>query len=93
MNKRVLIVTAAVAAVILAGAIIWWSNGHQAKPDAPQTTASAKPSPQATTTVTAGGQSVPEQFWSKARALGYYCPSWDAKPGEIASNACIKLDQ
>jgi hypothetical protein len=44
-------------------------------------------------TMTAGGMKVPAAYQSKAMKLGYYCPSWDAKPGEISSEICIPLDK
>jgi hypothetical protein len=43
-------------------------------------------------TLTANGQTVPYRYAEKAKSLGYYCPSWDAKPGEIAPTICYKLD-
>ena len=38
-------------------------------------------------------QSIPVQSREKAKKAGYYCPSWDAQPGEIVSNICIKIRQ
>lgn len=43
--------------------------------------------------LTAGGVVVPEKYVKKAKSLGYYCPSWAAKPGEIASDTCLTLDK
>ena len=40
---------------------------------------------------TTTGLTVPANWVSKAKNLGYYCPSWNAKPGEIVSQICYKL--
>ncbi len=40
---------------------------------------------------TVTGQIVPSKWIDKAKNLGYYCPSWDAKPGQIVSDICYKL--
>jgi hypothetical protein len=34
---------------------------------------------------------VPAQFCTRAKQDGYYCPSWDAKPGQIAPDICYKV--
>ena len=44
-------------------------------------------------TITAGGQPVPASSQAKAKKLGYYCPSWESKSGNVASTVCIVLDK
>jgi hypothetical protein len=34
---------------------------------------------------------VPEQFCARAKKAGYYCPSWDVKPGQVAPAICYKI--
>jgi Tfp pilus assembly protein PilV len=48
---------------------------------------------QTLTTVKAGGMTVPTKWQAKAESLGYYCPSWDASPGQITSGVCYPLDK
>ena len=42
---------------------------------------------------TVSGEIVPSKWIDKAKSLGYYCPSWDAKPGQIVSDICYKLSK
>jgi regulatory protein YycH of two-component signal transduction system YycFG len=35
---------------------------------------------------------VPKSLIKKARAAGYYCPSWNAQPGQIVSSICYPLN-
>lgn len=41
----------------------------------------------------AGNISVPVSFQARAKKLGYYCLSWDAKPGIITPDTCIPLNK
>ncbi len=34
---------------------------------------------------------VPEQLCARAKQAGYYCPSWDTKPGQVAPEICFKV--
>ena len=34
---------------------------------------------------------VPASLCVKAKSLGYYCPSWDARPGQIVPDYCYKV--
>lgn len=43
--------------------------------------------------LSAGGVVVPAAFVNRARSLGYYCPSWAAQPGVVASTICVPLDK
>jgi hypothetical protein len=36
-------------------------------------------------------KNVPEKFCAEAKATGYYCPSWGAKPGQVVSDICYKI--
>lgn len=36
-------------------------------------------------------KNVPAQFCERAKKAGYYCPSWAAKPGEMAPDFCYKI--
>ncbi len=38
------------------------------------------------------GLIVPVDSQAKALKLGYYCPSWDANPGEMTADYCVTLD-
>ena len=40
---------------------------------------------------TVSGQIVPSKWMDRAKSLGYYCPSWNAEPGQIVSDICYKL--
>ncbi|HET9850289.1 MAG TPA: hypothetical protein VFP35_01555 [Candidatus Saccharimonadales bacterium] len=83
--NRVL-VAVAILALVIAGFIL---HSLQAKPTPPpvkpKSSAQSKP-------LTAGGQPVPAAYQARARKLGYYCPSWAAKPGTPVSTACLPLD-
>ncbi|HET9721841.1 MAG TPA: hypothetical protein VFP32_02315 [Candidatus Saccharimonadales bacterium] len=57
---------------------------------------SSKPASRSASTprpLTAGGQPVPAAWQTKARSLGYYCPSWNVKPGQLPSDVCMPLDK
>jgi len=49
--------------------------------------------PQPSQTLSAGGKPVPASSAARAKSAGYYCPSWDAAPGTIASAICYPLDK
>lgn len=91
VNKRWIIGICSV--IVLAVILILW-HGHQQKPKAntstrittPATNMPPKP-------LTAGGQPVPPSLQQKARTKGYYCSSWDTKPGQAAPDVCYSLDQ
>ena len=53
---------------------------------------SVQPSP-VSKPLTAGGIPVPVKSRNQALKAGYYCPSWDATPGQVASTICIPLDK
>jgi len=94
VSKRQKAGTAGLAAIIIiAGLAVWWPGFHHAPKPSPASKTSEQQSPRPTQPPTAGGRPIPQQFWAKARSLGYYCPSWAAQPGQIVSHACIKLDQ
>lgn len=39
-----------------------------------------------------GGILVPADSQAKARALDYYCPSWDSQPGRMTPDFCTAID-
>jgi flagellar basal body-associated protein FliL len=43
--------------------------------------------------LTAGGVVVPAYLQTRAKKVGYYCPSWAAKPGQVSTTICMPLDQ
>lgn len=55
-------------------------------PPAPKTPASDKATYN-------NGTPVPDDSQARAKTAGYYCPSWDAKPGEFTPNFCASLDK
>lgn len=67
----------------VAGVVLWYSAGLSVTQHlAP----ASKP-------ITAGGREVPAGSAERAKAAGYYCPSWDARPGQVTSFICVKLDK
>lgn len=44
-------------------------------------------------TLTAGGIAIPAASQARAQAAGYYCPSWDVKPGQASPDYCTALDR
>lgn len=79
---------------LLAGAgFVWVIFGRTATNKQPViNTVSPRPS-DSTKPLTASGVAVPTAWQTRARSLGYYCPSWAAKPGEIVSSVCLPLDK
>jgi hypothetical protein len=41
--------------------------------------------------LTAGGEQIPKQDQTRAKAAGYWCPSWDSKG--TAPDYCLTLDK
>lgn len=39
------------------------------------------------------GKLVPADSQARAKEAGYYCPSWDAKPGAASADFCVTLDK
>jgi hypothetical protein len=86
--KKIMAALIVVCLIIAGGVVIVLiRSSHQPKtPAVTNSSNSSKP-------VTAGGVPVPSDSQIKAKAKGYYCPSWDAKPGQVASTICIPLDK
>ena len=40
-----------------------------------------------------GGFQMPAHSVDRAVKAGEYCPSWDAKPGQLAADICLPLDK
>jgi len=91
-DSKNLIVLVSVLVVMLTLTITLYVLWRSTKPTASQpiTPTSA---PQSSQPVTAGGQPVPSAYQARAKAAGYYCPSWAAAPGTTASDICIPLDK
>ena len=58
---------------------------HSQQTQSPTNTAAQK--------LTANGQVIPPDSVARAKAAGYYCPSWDTSAGSVASTICYKLDK
>ena len=72
------------AAIIVVGLLIFRQNNSTKVQNTP---------PRESSSLTVGGEPVPAESQAEARRLGYYCPSWDAKPGQVAPDICLKLDK
>jgi hypothetical protein len=80
-----------VCALVVLGVIVFSSKSKPKATSSHTSTPISKPT--TTNILTAGGQPVPKAWQAKAKALGYYCPSWDAQPGQISSDICLPLDK
>jgi len=79
-----------IALLIVAGVIVLWiSHNHHTPASVPPATSHAAAPNQ---TLTAGGEPVPTSEVARAKKAGYYCPSWDAQPGQVSSGVCLPLD-
>lgn len=87
---RVLVIVAVGVAVLVAVAVCLFLDFDNNQSD---NRPARRSGPPAKHSLTASGVEVPQQFVEKAESLGYYCPSWAAKPGEVASGVCLKLDR
>ncbi|HET9098339.1 MAG TPA: hypothetical protein VFN51_01860 [Candidatus Saccharimonadales bacterium] len=68
-------------------------NNAPARPQQTNSSSSRPLKTPAANVLKAGGQIVPAQWRSKARSLGYYCPSWNTSGGELSiSSICLPLD-
>lgn len=59
---------------------------NKSSPPAPKDPASDK-------ATYSNGTPVPDDSQTRAKAVNYYCPSWDAKPGELTPDFCASLDK
>jgi len=83
----------ALAVVILGGLVVFGSS-HKATTQKSTTRPTTKASTSSSaSTLTAGGQPVPAAYQAKAKALGYYCPSWDSTDAQAASTICLPSDK
>ncbi len=89
-KARLLVVFVVLAAAI---AIPIYMFQEPANPVSPSNHSSSDANRKTSNILTAGGTPVPARFQSKAKSLGYYCPSWAAKPGVASSSVCFPLDK
>lgn len=68
------------------------TNVHQKNPGTPQN-GSPKSKPTVKPVTYQNGKVVPVSSQARAKVAGYYCPSWDAKPGENSTDICVSLDK
>jgi flagellar basal body-associated protein FliL len=68
----------------------WMLNSHKTANSRSITRQSTLP--KTDSQLRAGTINVPQAFQVRAKSLGYYCPSWAAKPGEIVPTICYKLN-
>ena len=85
--KLIAVLMLVVAIALLIWLVIANRNQGQKHTTIPTTNTSSTTKP-----LTANGQPVPVQSVQRAKSAGYYCPSWDAKPGSIVPTVCYKLD-
>ncbi|HEV2412471.1 MAG TPA: hypothetical protein VGS28_01540 [Candidatus Saccharimonadales bacterium] len=88
------LIVALVVTTLCAVALYWSVYTHTSQEPHPSVSRQSEKPPVLTKKpLMAGGVVVPVQWQSKARSLGYYCPSWSAKPGEIEPDVCIPINK
>lgn len=92
VNKRLLIGAFVVLVILASGLFVWHERESKPMPSPSQSVETQQKASTPASPVTAGGQPVPTSSQQKARAEGHYCPSWDAKPGQISPDICYSLD-
>lgn len=90
---RWILIVAGIVCLAIISAWIVYDKMQQSKQADSTTKSTSTNQKSSNTNLTAGGIAVPEVWQAKAQHLGYYCPSWAAKPGEVVSNVCLKLDK
>lgn len=84
MRRQIWFIVGLIALVILA-AVAWQvvrAQDHK-NPVRPSTTPP----------LMAAGRPVPADSVKRAQSKGYYCPSWDAKPGQVVPEICYPLSR
>ena len=89
-RKKIKFISVIILLVFLViGALVIYrlhEESHSTRSPASNSTTSNKP-------LTAGGVTVPTYLQARARKMGYYCPSWAAKPGQVSTTICLPLDK
>ena len=88
MKKRLLFYfTAIIILVIIAGLILATHKTSNQKTASQQVNTKTSP----TENTICSRYNIPADSCNRAVQAGEYCPSWDAKPGQISSSFCIKI--
>lgn len=92
VNKR-WIISASLIVILAAVLLLWHAHQPKPKPGASHQAVAQQRMGAPAKPLSAGGQPVPPSLQQKARAKGYYCPSWNAQPGQAAPDVCYSLDR
>ena len=99
VNKRKALLSTVLVIVIILEAILYGSiyynavQAHKKTPAHTTTKVVTTTKPTYATPLKAGTYVVPVQWQSRARSVGYYCPSWNSTPGQIAPDICLPLNK
>jgi len=91
MPRRLIWLIGALVIVLAAGALAYQ---HYHRPAPPTVQMQPAKGPSTPGPIQTGGHplsSVPAQSQQRAKAAGYYCPSWDASPGQVSPSICYPI--
>lgn len=79
-------------AALIIGGLVWHYHKPYYHSSQPSSTNITQPtSPPTNSSGNHPLSSVPAGSRQRAKAAGYYCPSWDARPGQVSPSICYPI--